>query len=117
METEINYFSGCTDQELKIIWDNRDKFCNFADDNPIRPYLEKYYSTQSQRPALLCELDFYKECAKRFMQSISIESKTSAEFDKNETFAVKPYGINFMLECCQGTYQGLGSNYTPISCL
>lgn len=68
---EINYFSDCTNEELQKLWDYRYNFSSMSQDNPIHPYLEKYCATQSKIPMVICELDFYKECARRFFENDS----------------------------------------------
>ena len=64
----VNYFSDCTNEELKKLWNYRDNFSSMSLDNPIRPYMEKYCTTLSKVPMVVCEIDFYKECARRFFE-------------------------------------------------
>lgn len=64
-----NYFSECTNEELKKLWDYRDNFSSLSQDNPIRPYMEKYCATLSKMPMVVCEIDFYKECTRRFFEN------------------------------------------------
>lgn len=37
----VNYFSECTNEELKRLWAYRDKFSSIEQDNPIHPYRDR----------------------------------------------------------------------------
>lgn len=65
----VNYFSECTNEELKRLWAYRDRFSSIEQGNPIHPYMEKYCATENKLALLVCEVDFYKECARRFFEN------------------------------------------------
>lgn len=64
--TYKNFFSNCSNEELKNIWVNKNKWNLLTEENPMLFYLAFYSKIDPVTPLAHCEIDFYKECTKRF---------------------------------------------------